>query len=661
MARYYYRRYWKPRWRRRHRRFWTWRTRAPFRRRRRRKRRVRRKLKTIPIRQWQPSHINKLVIKGLFCLFQVHKARYNHDFNQYETTIPREGLPNGGGFSILRFNLLSLFEQHEKAHNVWTKSNKNFPLFRYLGCRIRVYRPLYTDVIVKFQTCYPMSCSKLMFTGTQPSIMMMTKGAKIIRCKQNAPNAKPYKTFRLPPPQQMLNKWYFQHDEAKTGLLLIQASSASLDQYYSSINSESSTITLHSLNTKIFKNLNFANMTTTGYIPKQGFCLWASNGGNEKLKDLIWLGQSKKYNEGYPISKSNKSTLKEAVEIYMQNPDWWGNVFHTTNLHKTHTIWFTQNPPMAHFSSHWNTWNLESNIKDCNFNQVDQELFFSIRYNPFGDKGYDNNIYIKPNWKDNNEDLEPEPDIDLQNPGFPNWLSCFGFVDYLIKLGTKSQITTHYIIVHKSKYFSPTLPYYIFVDEFFLKGDSLDLEGRINFDNLNWYPMETHQEASLNTLALCGPGAPKLGDIKLAEAKIDYRFYFKIGGCAPPVEKVADPATQPTFATPSNVLDTNSLQSPEQPIESFLYQFDWRRDQITETAAKRITKDYSTPKYLFTDAETTGTTVPLHQTHEKDLLTSEEEEEQTETLFEQLLRQRNKQKLLRLRIKQLTSQIQKLQ
>ncbi len=115
----------------------------------------------------------------------------------------------------------------------------------------------------------------------------------------------------------------------------------------------------------------------------------------------------------------------------------------------------------------------------------------------------------------------------------------------------------------------------------------------------NWYPMITHQEQAMDLLALAGPGTPKLGTTKLAECKMEYTFCFKIGGCAPPVGKVTDPTKQPSFAVPANILDTNSLQSPEQPIESFLYQFDWRRDQITERAAQRITKDYSTPQSLF--------------------------------------------------------------
>lgn len=599
-------------------------------------------------------------------MLQVHKARYNHDYNQYSAAVPAEGLPNGGGFAITRFNFMSLFEEHELAHNVWTKSNKNFPLFRYTGCTIRVYRPIDIDLVMKFQTCYPMSSSKLMFTGSQPSIMMMTRGAKRIRCKNNAPNAKPYKTFRLPPPQQMLNKWYFQHDQAQTGFLLIQTAAASFDQYYTSRHSESPVITLTTLNTKIFKNLNFANFpTTVGYSPNSKFHLWATNGQEEPtLGDLIWLGQTKLYNRGKQIKDMEGTNLNQKYTNYMSNPVNWGNPFHRDHIHHSNPLWFTQQAPAQVFSGKLEIWNLQTKIQtetDNKFNKVTQELFFKTRYQPFADKGYNNNIYIKANWKDNDEDLNPDPDPDLQNPGFPNWLSCFGFEDYLKKLATKSQLTTHYMIVHKSLYFQPQLPFYIFVDEFFLEGNSDDYIGRLDWENNNWYPMITHQQEILNKLALCGPATPKLYDEKLAEAKIEYRFHFKIGGCAPPVEKIADPAKQPTYVTPSNILETNSLQSPEQPIESFLYQFDWRRDQITEKAAERITKDYSTEKYLFSDATTTGTAVPLHQTHEKDLLPSEETETKKETLFEQLIQHRLQQQQLRQRIQQLMCQLQNIE
>nr|UGV36485.1 MAG: ORF1 [TTV-like mini virus] len=664
MARYYYRRYWKPRWRRRYRPIWTRRARAPFRRRRRRKRRVRRKLPSISIKQWQPGHINKLTIKGLYCLLQVHKTRYNHDYNQYETSVPVEGHPNGGGFSILRFTLNALWEQHEKAHNVWTKSNKNMPLFRYTGCSIKIYRPLDIDLVVKFQRCYPMSSSKLMFTGSQPSIMMMSKGSKKIRCKRNAPNSKPYKTFYFKPPSQMTNKWYFQHTESNTGLLLMQVSSASFDNYYSSSNAESSTITLYTLNTRIFQNLNFDVTPTYGYMPRNNYGLWASN-GEDKLEDLIWLGNSKQYNKGTHIKdfQTTQTNWTTRVQNYLQNPKNWGNPFYMEHLHKTHTLWFGTKQPLLQLTKKTNNENADKNTKcsEVGLNKVTDDLFYSVRYNPFKDKGYNNNIYILPNYTDN-EDLNPLPDPDLQNPGFPNWLSCFGFQDYLKKLGKKDRIDDHWIMLWKSNYFDPYLPTgYIFIDHWFLHGDSPEYEGRTDWDNINWYPQIQHQVGELNKLALCGPGAPKLGSVVLAEAKMEYKFHFKIGGCGPPVEKITNPADQPTYATPTNVLDTNSLQSPEEPIETSLYQFDWRRDEITKKATDRITKDFSTSKYLFTDAVSSGTQVPIQQTQQEELLSSEEEETQKETLFEQLQRQRLKQKDLRHRIKLLLNKLQKLE
>nr|UGV39032.1 MAG: ORF1 [TTV-like mini virus] len=666
MAPYYYRRRWRPYWRKRYRPYWRRRTGKAFRSRRRRRRthRVRRKLLALPLKQWQPKYINKLCIKGLFCLFQAHKVHYNQNYNQYANTTVPEGLSNGGGFTIVRFTLQSLFDLHDKARNYWTKSNKNMPLFRYTGAKIKVYRPLDTDLVLKFQTCYPMCCSKLTFTGTQPSILMMTHGSKKIRCKRTAPNLKPYKTFRLKPPQQMTNKWYFQHNECNTGLLMIQASAASFDNYYTSSSAQSSTIQLHSLNTKIFQNLNFQNPSaTTGYQPKTIYYLWAL-GTEDKVKNLIYLGQSKKYNQGIEIqeAKSQTQSPESKIQTYFSNPDNWGNPFHRIHLHQSMTkYYFSETPPTTAVT----TSNYNQDVDKTNtFTQIHEPFLINIRYNPFTDKGY-NNIYILPNNKSNiigNQfDLNPPDDPDLQNPGFPNWLSCFGFRDYLIKLNKHSKINNNFIMLITTKHFEPFLNYYILVDDFFIKGDSEELIGVNSYDNLNWYPQIKNQQGALNTLALCGPGAAKLGNVTLAEAKIEYQFYFKVGGCAKPLEKVKDPSAQPTYVTPANVLDTNSLQSPEEPIESFLYQFDWRRDQITESAAQRILKDYPTKKHLFTDAGCSATEVPIWKTHEKDLQSSEEEEAQKETLFEQLNRHRIQQKDLRHRIKLLLAQLQSIE
>jgi len=589
---------------------------------------------------------------------QVHKAHYNHNFNAYANTTTREGLPNGGGFTIIRFTWNSLFELHEKARNVWTKSNKNMPLFRYTGCCIKVYRPVDIDLVLNFQTCYPMCCTKLMYTGTQPSLLMMKRGSKKIRCKNNAPNAKPYKKFRFKPPDQMLNKWYFQHNESNAGLILIQAAAASFDHYYTSQYAESSSVTLYGINTRIFQNLNFQTPPTYGYMPKHNFGLWASNGG-DNVDSLIWLGQSKLYNRGEQIGKQSTGTWMEHFQKYMSDEKKWGNPFHQEHIHKQWGhYWYSTLPPLQALQGATDTTPIATKL-----HPFTQEMFLEFRYNPFTDKGY-NNIYIKPNFTSNligeNYDLGPPDDIDLQNPGFPNWLSAFGFEDYLVKLGKKNRIHENYMIFITTKHIQPTETYYLLVDKYFLHGDTEELIGRTTWDNEHWFPNITHQRGAFNTLTLCAPGAPKLGSTKLAEAKIEYQFFFKVGGCAPPVEKVTNPAEQPTYVTPTNITNTNSLQSPDEPIETFLYQFDWRRDQITEKAADRISKDYSTRKYLFTDAAS-STEVPFIQTYEKELQSSSEEETQKETLFEQLNRQRIKQKDLRNRIRLLLAQIQQLE
>nr|UGV38998.1 MAG: ORF1 [TTV-like mini virus] len=662
-----WRRPWTRRWRRR---TWRRRIRGPFRRnRRKRYYRVRKKLKTIRLKEWQPSHIKKLCVKGLYCLWQANRTQLNKNWAQYEASVPREGMPNGGGYSLLRFTLETLFEQHELVKNVWTKSNKYFPLFRYNGCTIRVYRPENVDALVKFQTCYPMSASNLLYMGSQPSIMLMSKGCKKIRCKKSAKNKKPYVTYRLPPPQQMTNKWLFQSQHSKTGLLLIQSTAASFDQYYVSRASESATITLITLNTKIFKNLNFKSLPTYGYMPNPNFALYASNGNEPPtVGDLIWVGNTIEYGHGKQIKelKQNGKTFSDTVKLYMQNRLNWANPFHRDILSQSYHLYWGPSNPLTLLAG---TATTPANINwETKVNQVTalkpltQELYFHCRYNPNTDKGYDSKIYLKSNWKDP-ETLDPPTDTDLITAGFPAWLSCWGFVDYHIKLGKVTQVPTHYLAVHISKYIQPKLDYYIFVDKDFIEGNSEYYQGRTGWDDLNWYPMTIHQDRALETLAQSGPGTAKLGDNKSAECKIEYRFYFKVGGCATPVEKVANPSEQPYYNVPSNILDTNSLQSPEEPCESFLYQFDWRRNQITESAAQRISKDYSIEKYLFTDGTTTttATEVPTHKAQEKELLSSEEEEAQAETLFEQLQLQRNKQKQLRYRIKQLLTQLQNTQ
>lgn len=124
------------------------------------------------------------------------------------------------------------------------------------------------------------------------------------------------------------------------------------------------------------------------------------------------------------------------------------------------------------------------------------------------------------------------------------------------------------------------------------------------------------------------------------------------------MDKITDPSKQPTYPIPTNIAEPNSLQSPTEPIGTFLYTFDERRGQITEKAAERITKDPFSSKTLFTDSTTSGTEVPVLQTFQTQENSSEDEETQETSLFKQLIRQRNKQQLIKQRIQQLLIKLQ---
>ncbi len=301
-------------------------------------------------------------------------------------------------------------------------------MYRYTGCVIKVYRPEEIDCLVKFQTCYPMSASNFLYMGCQPSIMSMSKGCKRIRSLKNAPNSRPYKKFKLPPPQQMTNKWLFQSQHSKTGLLLIQSCAASFTQYFLSKESESQVINLKTLNTKIFQNLNFRNLPTYGYIPKQNFALYMSN-GSDKVGDLHWLGNTIEYQQGKSFNNIPGTDFKTRIQTYMQDRKNWGNPFHHTVLSKSWKIWFGPNNPNILFATGTTTpaqISMDTPINQTQLKEVTQELIFDCRYNPNTDKGYDSMIYLKSNWKES-ENLDPPTDKDLITAGFPAWLSAWGF------------------------------------------------------------------------------------------------------------------------------------------------------------------------------------------------------------------------------------------
>nr|UGV34090.1 MAG: ORF1 [TTV-like mini virus] len=658
---------WYYNYNRRYRRWPRYRRPRRFVRRRWRRRRVRRpfkynrKLKKITVKQWQPHSIKKAKIKGLICSLQCNHERLVHNFTMYEDSIVPAHLPNGGGFSVMIFTLQNLYDQHQYVRNIWTQTNEHLPLCRYLGCSIKLYQGN-IDYLFRYKNDYPMETTALSYTSTHPSVMSMLTNTIKVPSKQTQKRKRPYKKIFITPPKQLKTQWYFQHDLAKIPLLLTITSATSFDEYYISKTSESTNITIHTINTKIFQNLYFNKDYSDGYVPKTegtvSTYLYSTLSENPltelQTKDLIFLGDTQHYTHGEAFADLRPSAITWAnYKGQNKAKPYWGNPFHPEYLGGNRKVLIS--------NTSWSTYIINDSTaggtnKVTGLAEITSPLVIPVRYNANKDSGEHNTLTLLTNSKATYGYHLPE-NPNLTQQGFPAWLSIWGFTDFIKKLKITQETDQAYMLVIKNPTISTTFPDLLPVDWTFIQGHSPYEEGPNPYDKQRWHPQLQFQEETMNFLALSGPGTPKLGTNKTLETKFQYTFHFKFGGSPAPMSTIENPRTQPYFPMPNNFSKTTSLQNPAYPIEYYLQSFDQRRDELTTKAIKRIKKDWETKDYSlqFTDGLSMHETTETHQ--ESPLQTSEEEEEET-SLFQQLQLQRAKQLRIRQRI---ISTLQKLQ
>lgn len=651
---YRYRRYlWRRRARKiiRPRRFW----------RRRRRHWVRkRKLKRITIKEWQPSKINRLKIFGPYPAFEGTNLRIGHDNTQYIDSIAPYKVPGGGLFGITVFTLKGLYELHTKARNWWTKSNCNMPLIKYLGCKITFYRSLDVDYIAVYSRCGSLTATEQLYQSAQPFILTLNKNKRIITCKNKNYHRKPYKVVKIPPPSLMTNKWYFQREILDIPLCMIITAAASLDRFYQAANTISNTIGFDSLNTDLFQYHNFKQRTTTPYKPNDVSYLFTVNNRTTdwkqlKVKDIILLGNTRTMTIGTPLGE------KHNVDTYFSSPNSWGNPFYPTTLSQELQpllIYNAQNVGQlkTELNAKW-----EQNLQTAGFTETTKPPIINCRYNPQND--YSRNACFLANIDtDTSKWHEPETEK-LVTKGLPIWLLLHGWTDWLEKSKAAQHIHTDYILGIVSDHISPPLHYYVPVDHNFLQGRSpFETDDHVkDYDRENWHPKLNFQEETIAHLVNTGPGTPKLPNNISAEGHFSYRFYFKLGGCPPPMDNVCDPQKQPTFPTPHNILSSTLLQNPEFPPEYYLYSFDQRREMLTKRAAKRIKKDKDFTETFFKPTGETSLSIKIPSPETTSTEDSEEEEESEETLQQRVQLQHRRQRKLRHRILRLLNLVQSLE
>lgn len=591
----------------------------------------------------------------MYPCFLTNSHRLDHNMTQYIDSIAPYHFNGGGGFAITQFTLNGLYELFLKGLNWWTHSNCNLPLVRYMGCDIKFYKAENYDYVAIIHRCLPLKATNELYMSSQPQIMMLTKHCIHIPCRKANRNKKNYKKVFVKPPTQFTNKWMFQADICNQPLLVIQTCIASFDRMYLAADSQSTTMGFITLNTQSFQLHNWATYPTSGYKPQNNQWLFGtqngqSNPNDEPVKNLIYLGKTGPADTGTPI------TNKTLLETLPTTPSQWGNIFIPHYFSGEGAVYISSKSPQD-IKQYYTTLTSQTSkletdkVKDVTFlTPKSTPNYIHCRYNPLADKGTGNKVYLVSISRDQTPWTPPTSPL-LIRQDLPLWILLWGFVDWEKKLAETSQIDTTKIVVIQSPYINPKLDKYVPLDQSFIDGVSPHKTDMTDYDEQNWYPKTAFQYESITNICNSGPGTAKLPKETSAEAHYRYTFHLKFGGCPPPMDKICNPTTQPVYPVPNNESPTTSLQSPTDPIQTYLYDFDERRGQITAKAAKRLKKDYETQKTLL---QITGPSPMDLQAHvETPTSEQEDSEEEEETLHLKLQRLRRKQKLLRQRILQL--------
>lgn len=588
------------------------------------------------INQWQPSTIKRCQIKGYLCLFQSGKGRFWDNYTLTKESYVPAHTPGGGGWSFQQLSLGNMYTQKCEFMNIWTRSNKSLNLCRYYGTKIILYREQTTDYVFTWFKETPRTVEKYFFSSHHPLRLLTHNRRVVVPSFQTQPHKKkPYKTVFIPPPSLLKNQWFFQQHLAPYPLVTFLTSACSLTGMFGSRYAINNNALIWCLDTQFIKKPHFQYIATTepqyGYQPDPQYYLFSLPAGKEqftanKLSDCIYLGNSHLNQAGEHMPQTNPS-LSNYGKGSWGNPFWWQyttlqvrllNVPKTTGELPT----LITNSKATPLSASWEKTN---------------PYTFTVRYNPYKDKGDGNEVYFIPNYDAKQLNWDPTSDPSIHFSGFPLWIMLWGIESTLNKMGKCPKLDEDWICVIRTKYMFPPEKQYVLLSYNFVHGTGpydTDRENIAPLDEVTWYPKFKFQREALNAIIETGPAVCRADDTKNIQAKMKYKSFFKFGGNPPPNEIPTDPTTQPITPTPGGFDLQNEIISPTTSIQSMLYQWDFRRDYITPKATERIKTSETDVGYLFTDGIQTSTDVHLHQTPETQ--TEETPETQEATLLLQL-------------------------
>ncbi len=388
------------------------------------------------------------------------------------------------------------------------------------------------------------------------------------------------------PPSLWLNKWYFQQDICNCPLFILKSAACSLDQFFQPVDQISNNITLITLNTDFFQNPNWKPEGTEGYIPKRTaqagniYLYGTYNGAPEEDEqinwtDLVYLGETQKYQEGSKITQSDVNSNK------LPTPTKWGNPFHYRYQHKDSRLFYSTSKP--------------------NKTTKPSRIFYmweTCRYNPLKDTGKNNKMYFKStSIAGTNFNIPPQNDKIILE-GYPLWLMAWAFTSWIQKSKPIQHIHDDYQIVFQSDFVTPKRQAYLWLDNYF-RNPPEHPETLTETERAHWHPAYRMQTEIENEIGATGPAAPKINYTKSIHAQVKYKVHLKWGGCPAPMETIFNPCEQEKYPTPGSINSRYEIQSPSTPKEHFLYQWDEKEDTLLNQHLKDLKPKYVSFKLYY--------------------------------------------------------------
>uniref|UniRef100_A0AAU7SSW2 Capsid protein n=1 Tax=Gammatorquevirus 001A TaxID=3163413 RepID=A0AAU7SSW2_9VIRU len=601
--------------------------------RRRRRRKVRRKLKKITIKQWQPDSITKCKIKGFSCLVLGANGRqmfcYTNVADQY--TIAKS--PGGGGFGCELITLKWLYDQYTAHNNIWTKTNQYKDLVRYTGCTITVFRHPYVDFILQYHLQGPFTLNKYTYPELHPQNALLARHKRIILSRANAPNKRQTVKIKIKPPKLMSTKWFFQKEFCEYPLVQLCATAVSFSFPRIQPNAQNQIITLYALNPSFYFNSNWKAVTTEGYknITTQKYPLFFDH-------SIRGIPSPYEFNPN-KIPEDVPAQLK--LDKYLYSVSYRYGLFSPQVMTATKVYTDKQNPEKT---------------------KIANLPLIVLRYNPNVDDGYGNEIYLTSIHKGHYDKPTVTPDYIFQ--GVPLWMGLYGYGNYLIQSSKDKGLLTTHMFICKSRALHPISQatkdvYYPIINTDFAFGKLPYDEYITSTMKSNWYPTGEMQEDALNNIVMTGPYQPKFNNITNSTWELDYKyqFFFKWGGPYTTDPVAEDPCKKGTYPTLSALQQTIQIKNPEKlSSESMLHDWDFRRGIVTATALKRMSENLETDTSFESDDSETpkkkkkiSKEMPCHNKKEEKIhecllsLCEEPTCQETPQTLEQLIQQQQQQ------------------